>query len=79
MNKPTTTLNPSLALVLYTNDGAPGAICFVADLGQDLEPQAASYMMYENLDPAKMIAAYWHNALEDTYDNRYEPVIKQIG
>lgn len=75
----TNTLNPSLALIVRSSNGQPDAICFVADLAQPLEPQASDYLLHEDLDPGTIVDVYWHNALEDKYGNRYEPVIKQIG
>lgn len=75
----TNTLNPSLALIVRTSNGEPDAICFVADRGQPLDPQASDYLLHEDLDPATIIDCYWQSALEDKYGNRYESKIEQIG
>lgn len=75
----TNTLNPSLAIVWFKRfDGNHDAMCFVGDLGQDVTEQAAEYLRYENIDYADF-GAYWHNALEDVYGNRYEPKIELVG
>lgn len=75
----TNTLNPSLALMVYqTRNGEHDAMCFVGDLDRDVTEQAQDYMRHEDID-GKLIRAYWHNALEDVYGNRYEPEVKQVG
>lgn len=75
----TNTLNPSLAIVAYqTRNGDHDAMCFVGDLAQDVTEQATEYLKYENVDVLEL-TAYWHNALEDVYGNRYQPKIEQVG
>lgn len=75
----TNTLNPGLAVVAYlTFDGSFDAVCFIGDLGQDVTVQAAEYLRHESIDYSDF-RAYWHNALEDVYGNRYEPGVKLIG
>jgi hypothetical protein len=75
----TTVLNQSLGLIVYqTFTGEHDAICFVGDLARDVDEQAESYMRHEDID-GTILHAYWHNALEDEYGNRYEPKIEQVG
>lgn len=71
--------NPALAIMLWRNfNGEHDCMNFVAELGEDLDKQAKEYMKYEGIEVDGLIHAYWHNAIEDSNGNRYEPVIKEI-
>lgn len=75
----TITLNPSLALVLYKEaDGSCNARCFVADFDQELDPQASDYLLYKDIDPARMIQAWWDTMPHDRYGNLYSSKVEQI-
>lgn len=76
----TAPLNKSLGLICYIDEESkPNAICFVGDLALEPMEQAENYLDHENIYYDEIVFAMWHNALEDEYGNRYQPVIKQIG